>query len=53
MRNGPVELSGLRVLMLRYTVLAATSGQPEVNSTSVALLMTALGAIPDGLCSEV
>jgi hypothetical protein len=46
--NGPVELSGLVVLTVRYTVLAATSGHPEVNSTSVALLMAPLGGTPDG-----
>jgi hypothetical protein len=46
--NGPVELSGLMVLRVRYTVLAATSGHPDVNSTRVALLIAPLGGEPDG-----
>ena len=41
--SAPVELSELRVLKRRYTVLAATWAQPEVNSMSVALVITALG----------
>jgi hypothetical protein len=29
--NGPVVLSGFIVRTVKYTVLAATSGHPEVN----------------------
>jgi hypothetical protein len=46
--KGPVELSGLMVLTVKYTVLAATSGQPEVNSTSVAFVIAALNGLPEG-----
>lgn len=44
----PVVLSALSVLTVRYTVLAATCAHPDVNSTSVALEKTPLGATPVG-----
>lgn len=44
----PTELFAFIVRTVKYTVLAATSGHPEVNWTSVALAMAPLGGTPDG-----
>lgn len=43
-----VELSTLIVLTVKYTVLAATSGHPDIKSTIVALVKAPLGGTPLG-----